>query len=113
VTARGSDINLIARLPGARRLIVEAAQRAAQVITVSDALRGAMIALGIPSDHISVLRNGVDLNLFRPISRLEARRELGLPERGTILASVGNLLPEKGHELVIHAVKLLEDVAAM
>lgn len=113
VTAHGSDINLIARFPPARRLIIEAARRAARVITVSAALRRTMIELGVSPDHISVLRNGVDLSLFRPISRSDARRELGLPAEGTTIASVGNLLPVKGHELVIAAAKLLPDIEAV
>ena len=113
ITARGSDINLIANVPRARRLIAEAARRAARVITVSAALREAMIDLGISPEHISVLRNGVDLSLFHPISRSEARRDLGLPAEGTFIASVGNLVPEKGHELFIAAAKLLPDVEAV
>lgn len=109
VTARGSDINLIAQLPRARRLIVRAAHQAARVIAVSAALKNAMMDLGVPDDRISVLRNGVDLNLFHPISRSDARRDLGLSPRGATIASVGNLVPEKGHELVITASSLLPD----
>jgi glycosyltransferase involved in cell wall biosynthesis len=76
---------------------------------VSGALKRAMIELGIPGDRITVLRNGVDLERFRPVSRADARARLGL--RGPLLASVGNLVSEKGHDLVIRAIARREGLA--
>lgn len=109
VTARGSDINLFARLPGARELILRAAEEASRIISVSEALKKSMIEVGIEPERICVLRNGVDLILFQPIARDDARRKLGLPP-GRIVASVGNLVPEKGHEFAIRAIAELSGV---
>jgi glycosyltransferase involved in cell wall biosynthesis len=112
VTARGSDINHIARLEGPRRRIVAAAQAAGRVIAVSRALKDAMVELGIDPDRIVVLRNGVDLELFRPVDRAEARRALDLTA-AKVAVSVGNLVPEKGHELFIEALASLPGVAGL
>ncbi len=101
-TARGSDVNLIAGMPGPREAILRMARAAAKVITVSDALRRALIALGVEPPRIETLRNGVDTDFFAPVPQQEARRELGFPE-GPLVVSVGNLAEEKGHDLVLDA----------
>ena len=107
VTARGSDINLIAQLPGPRRKIIDAARRCAAVVTVCQALKDSMVALGADASHVTVLRNGVDLEAFHPEPREEARGAFGL-SRFT-LVSVGNLLELKGHDLCIRAVAEMPD----
>ena len=48
-----------------------------------------------------MLRNGVDLRLFRPLDRETTRRRLGLD--GPTLISVGHLIERKGHHLIIEA----------
>jgi len=108
VTARGSDINLIAHLDGPRQMILDAANRAHALIAVSRALATAMTDLGIDSKRIVVLRNGVDCSLFQPLDRTTARLELGITA-GPVLAAVGNLVPEKGHDLIIKALPALPD----
>ncbi|WP_119418799.1 glycosyltransferase [Desertibaculum subflavum] len=107
ITARGTDINLIPAYPGPRRLIVEAAARADGIITVCRALKDRLVELGAAPDKIRVLRNGVDLAMFRPADRAAARAALGL--RRTALVSVGHLIERKGHDLVIAALPELPD----
>lgn len=109
VTARGSDINLIAQSARPRKMILDAARTAGRLIAVSAALKRAMIELGIEAERIVVLRNGVDLELFRPIPMSDARHRLGLGP-GRLVASVGNLVPEKGHDLVIRAIAAMHSV---
>ena len=107
ITARGTDVNLIPRYRIPRALIRNAAHRAAGIITVSQALKDAIIALGIPESDITVLRNGVDLELFHPGEREAARARLGVS--GTVLLSVGHLIERKGHEYAIGALATLQD----
>lgn len=102
VTGRGSDLTFIPQLPTPRRLIREAAMSAAGLITVCAALRDPLVELGVPAERVTVLRNGVDLEFFRPLDREEQRRALGL-SRPTVL-SIGNLVELKGHDLVIGAI---------
>jgi glycosyltransferase involved in cell wall biosynthesis len=108
ITARGSDINLIAELRGPRVSIRRAAADVAAIIAVSQPLRDKIVGLGVDEAKIRVLRNGVDLERFCPIDRMAARADLGIDlGPGPVLASVGNLVPEKGHDLVIEALGLL------
>src|SRR6185437_2425274 len=85
ITARGTDVNLIPQFPRPRRMIVDAAREAAGIIAVSQALKDAIVQLGIPEEKILVLRNGVDLELFRPGPREAIRAKLGLS--GPVLLS--------------------------
>jgi teichuronic acid biosynthesis glycosyltransferase TuaC len=110
ITARGTDVNLIPEYGIARRLLRWAAAQAAGIIAVSDALRGRLIELGVPGSRIETLRNGVDLALFAPQDRAAARRELGLHVDGSVVLSVGWLIPRKGHDLVIRAAAALPEV---
>ena len=107
VTARGSDINLIAEIPAPRRLILRAAGEAAASIAVSNGLKLRMVQLGATAEKIHVFRNGVDLAQFQPIDRDSAKAALGW--RTKILLSVGNLLELKGHHLVIDAMRNLPE----
>lgn len=107
VTARGTDINLIPQYSAPRRMILKAAAEAAGLITVCEALKDRMVELGVPASRITVLRNGVDLNLFRPKGRDAARAALGLKRR--TIGSVGWLIERKGHHHVIAALPLLPD----
>lgn len=108
ITARGTDINLVPRYRLPRRMIIWAAEQAAHIVTVCAALKRALIELGVAEGKITVLRNGVDLALFRPVDREAERARLGL--RGTTLLSVGYLIRRKGHDIVVRALPLLPDV---
>jgi len=107
ITARGSDLNVMTQYPLPRRMIRWAAQQAAGLVTVSAALAEGLVQLGVARERVSVLRNGVDLTLFRPRDRAVCRADLGL--EGLVLLSVGNLVPIKGHELTIEALTYLPE----
>lgn len=107
VTARGTDVNLIPEYATPRRMIVRAARRAAAVITVCQALKDRLVSLGVPERHVTVLRNGVDLERFRPAAREEVRARLGFT--GITLLSVGHLIRRKGHHIAISALRELPD----
>jgi teichuronic acid biosynthesis glycosyltransferase TuaC len=109
MTGRGTDLTLLPDYPIPRHLIRWAAANADGLITVSGALKRRLASLcnGL-EDRICVLRNGVDTDLFHPHNRMVAREHLGL--RRTTLLSVGNLIPLKGHDLVIRSLGLLPEV---
>jgi glycosyltransferase involved in cell wall biosynthesis len=93
--------------PTPRRLILGAARAADAVVTVSAGLADALAALGVDRGKITVLRNGVDLSLFRPLDRVAARAALGLTRK--TLISVGALIERKGHAHTIDAMAELPD----
>ena len=107
ITARGTDINLIPQHALPRRMILWAARHAAGMITVCQALKDAMVELGIPAANIKSLRNGVDLQLFQPVDRAAARARLKITRR--TLLSVGYLIPRKAHDLIIRALPALPE----
>jgi glycosyltransferase involved in cell wall biosynthesis len=95
VKLHGSDINVIAKLPGPRRLTSWALSRAARVVAVSRALGDEVVALGVPRERIALVMNGVDSELFHPRDRAAARAELGLGSK-PLAVYVGNLKVDKG-----------------
>jgi glycosyltransferase involved in cell wall biosynthesis len=107
VTARGTDLNLIPEFPAPRRMILEAAAKANGLITVCQALKDTLVEMGVAADRVTVLRNGVDLELFRPVDREAARKALDFTRR--TLASVGLLIDRKGHHHIIRALRQLPE----
>lgn len=99
ITARGDDLDLIANYAVPRRWIRWAAMHAAGLIAVSSGLKRRLVGLGVAAERVRMLRNGVDLAMFRPSDRDAARRHLGLT-RPTLLA-VANLVAKKRHELMV------------
>jgi D-inositol-3-phosphate glycosyltransferase len=62
---------------------------------------------GADADKISVVPAGVDLNLFRPVPRAEAKTRIGIsPDCGMILF-VGRIQPLKGIDTLMRALKRL------
>ncbi len=106
MTARGSDVTQLPDHAAPRRMIRWAMARADAMISVSAGLKRAMVALGADAARVTVLRNGVDLQGFRPpADRAALRAGLGL--EGPVLLSVGHLIERKGHHLAIGALAQL------
>jgi glycosyltransferase involved in cell wall biosynthesis len=109
ITARGTDVNLIPEYRVPRKWMLWAAQRCSKIITVSNSLKEKLTEIGVAADTIETLRNGVDLEFFRPLpDREKLRSELRMT--CPTLLSVGNLIELKGHHLVIEALTTLPGV---
>lgn len=100
VTLRGTEVPL-SRDPSRRRRIVAALRGANRVFSVSDSLKQHAVRLGIASDKIAVVGNGVDTARFHCMPRSSAREHLGLPEDAPVLISVGALVERKGFHRVM------------
>lgn len=79
ITYRGSDLNDVPTARGLRAVFGRAlsqisAARAARIVCVS---RGLRERLWWRRDRATILPSGVDTALFRPIPKIEARRQLG------------------------------------
>jgi glycosyltransferase involved in cell wall biosynthesis len=103
LSARGTDINVFPSYWTIRPMIVWSLRNAAGIIAVAAALKSAIVNLGLPSERVCVIPNGVDLERFHPYDQFEARRALGLPTDGKIAISVGSLTEVKNHKLLIAA----------
>lgn len=111
ISALGTDINVIMKNPLARQMMLWAGREAASMITVCEALKTTMVSLGMDGSRITPLRNGVDLELFKPVDRDTTRQQLGV--EGFTLLSVGHLHAVKGHHHVIAALRQMPDVRLM
>lgn len=106
VTARGTDLNLIPNYSLPRRMIKWAANLAQASIGVSSALIDILRGWDVPAERLLVMRNGVDLERFKPVEQLEARRVLAI-HGSPILLSVGHLVENKGHHIAIQALAII------
>jgi glycosyltransferase involved in cell wall biosynthesis len=109
ITARGTDLNLIADQAVPKRMILWAAGVAGASIGVCRALADRLVQLGANAKKVHVLRNGVDLERFVPVPQAEARARVGGPALGKRLVSVGYLIERKGQALTIAALRDLPE----
>ena len=104
-TARGTDINLIPENPLAKKMVLKVFEESVYNFAVCQALKDEMVALGAAPEKTSVLRNGVDLELFAwsdNEKQKQLKADLGI--KGHLVVSVGGLVERKGHHLTIEAV---------
>jgi teichuronic acid biosynthesis glycosyltransferase TuaC len=113
IKARGADIHMWGGKAYALRQMLKAADQAAGLLAVSEALARDMVERGFPNDKITVHYTGLDRALFRPLDRAESRALLassfGIPTDSPLLATVGALIPRKGQQFVIRALARLPE----
>lgn len=78
---------------------------ASRVIAISGAVAAEAAAWGVPPDRIVTIANGVDASRFHPdrTARAHLRGELGIPPSAFLVASAGQLVPWKGHHVLLDA----------
>ncbi|MEW6775143.1 MAG: glycosyltransferase [Bdellovibrionota bacterium] len=103
VTARGSDLNLAARNGLLRPMARGVLLGAAQVTTVSEALRDGAIQLGVPPEKVRVVPSGVAVNPTRPTG--QERPSFPRPKA----VFVGSLRDLKGVDVMLDALAILRD----
>lgn len=78
-----------------------------RIITPSDHVRRRFLCLGLNPDKVVTIHNGVDLEMFRnPPLTNDLRAKYGFGSRTVLVASVGQLIPEKGIGDLIDAAAL-------
>ncbi|MCH7839927.1 MAG: glycosyltransferase [Planctomycetes bacterium] len=91
-----------------RRAARRASRVGARFTTVSEATRRQLITeAGVAPERIELLRNGVNLDLFRETgnaARGRTRASLGFPDSALVVGIVGSLTPVKQPSLLIEAV---------
>lgn len=90
-----------------RKLATETVRQLSGLACVSRQLMEEVIDLGAHPDRVTWFPNTVDLNRFKPMNRVEARRKLGLPEKGPLALFVGHYIERKGPLRVLSALKQL------
>lgn len=102
------SVNALARR-GIEWLVMNRCHR---VVVLSEFMRQRVMAThGIAPERIVLIPGAADPGLFRAAAdRRELRRTLGLPEDGTILFTVRNLVPRMGLETLLDALSELGQV---
>jgi glycosyltransferase involved in cell wall biosynthesis len=106
VKLHGSDLLTLRSDPDRLPFLRQTLRQAQAVVVVSPSMARAAQELGASPGRLHLVPNGVNQDLFRPADRQRARRELGLPLEGPLLAYVGWLVPVKGPEVALKALAL-------
>ena len=86
-----------ARIPGFVPALRRAVREAAVVVTTSEPLRRKVLADGAKGTVIA-MPSSVDLAVFKPGDKAQARHALGLPAEARLVGTAGGLYREKGIE---------------
>jgi glycosyltransferase involved in cell wall biosynthesis len=80
-------------------------RREHRFVAISNAVKGDLVAHGIPERQIVVIPNGIDIDAIRSrlLDRANARTALGVPLDATFVGTIGRLRPIKGHRYLIDA----------
>jgi len=108
ITVRGTDVNYPMRSRAVARQLGAALVAADHVVCVAEALRRAVLALGLPKERVTTLRNGVDGRRFTPGDRAAERARLLVPDDRRLLLCVGHLVVRKGQHLLLEALARLD-----
>lgn len=81
-------------------------------IAISHAIQSVLTTYGIPAERISVVRSAVTAVIPTPAERAAARAvisgELGFDARRPLIAMVGYMTEQKGHEVLVEALGILK-----
>jgi glycosyltransferase involved in cell wall biosynthesis len=105
LSARGSDVNAIFFYSVPRRLVLKSLSHSTRVVAVSNQLKETLVSHGVESKKIAVIPNGVDPALFYMDKEL---REKHKSDPICRILMVGNLIPLKGHSLLLAALGRLQ-----
>jgi D-inositol-3-phosphate glycosyltransferase len=91
----------------AEKVLIESSHHV--VVATDREGREMLEAYGVGPSSLSVVPCGVNLDLFKPQDRLEARRSLGLSPEETVFLYVGRFDPIKGLDRLLEAGAILTD----
>lgn len=68
-----------------------------RLICVSNAARAGLVEQGVDTSRLTIVHNGIDLQVFRPTERTGwLHRELGLPSEARLVVNIGQICLRKG-----------------
>lgn len=108
IQCHGSDVLLLDQVPARKRPTIHAVSAAEGVVAVSQDIARNLMVLGVNSERIRVIYDGVDLSKFQPASKVAARERLGITGGDPVVLFVGNLVPVKAVDVLLAACGQLE-----
>ncbi|MDQ2799440.1 MAG: glycosyltransferase family 4 protein, partial [Armatimonadota bacterium] len=81
-----------------------------RMVTVSNSVRETLLRCGVANEKIEVIHHGTDVEAFSrtTLDRKVARHELGIPDDSVAVGIVGRIAPEKGHRVLLEAMRKLD-----
>jgi glycosyltransferase involved in cell wall biosynthesis len=101
----GSERNADYR-PKAKDLLVQRLTRSCQDLVLANSEAGAAFnssVIGYPRSRYRVIRNGVDVERFRPRSSQPMKDSLGIPRDARVIGMFASFKPQKNHGLLLDA----------
>ncbi len=82
-------------------------RQADKVIAVTPGIKNFLIENGVSEEKITIIENGANTDLFKPLNQKNLRKQLGLNEKFNYVCFVGNFAPWQGLEYLVKASKLV------
>lgn len=92
------DVQKLSRKTSGKMRLNELREKTSSFVLISREIEEELKGIGIPSERMTMITNGVDTNVFAPLSseeRIPLRQKLGLPEDALVGIYTGRLAPEK------------------
>ncbi len=96
VKVHGSDLNVLAERQPYRRILSRVLPRVGRLVAVSRPLAEKARELGVPAERVTVVRNGLDRELFRVRDRAAERAALGIAPAARWILYAGLIHHTKG-----------------
>lgn len=108
VTLRGMEAFHIQDGDVREKSVAKYLNKVGSVISLSTEMANQAVSMGVRQEKITVIRNGVDTDVFfyKPIE--ESRALLNLPQKIRIVLGVGALIHRKGFDVVIRSMSKID-----
>lgn len=108
ITAHGLDVNGLLKQRLIRFVSLPAIKRADKIIAVSTSLKDELIKLGVRSEKIEVIHNGVDVSRFYPMDKNNLLEQLKLAKDMQRIIYVGGIIWSKGLKYLLEAFRIVK-----
>lgn len=111
VTAHGGDIDkMVKKNQRIYHMTKSILTEADEVIAVGEELYATLVKdFGVPKEKLSLINMGVNLDVFHPLDKAEARKRCGVKDNETPLLFVGNIIEQKGLNELVEAFASLKE----
>lgn len=85
-------------------------RRSSHIIAVTKTIKEVLMEdYKIAAEKITVIHNGADTKIFKPMDKKDCRKRIGLEEDDKVVCFVGNLAPYQGIEYLIESAPLITE----
>ena len=109
VTVYGEDITRLSKEMLSSSITKSNLKESDAIICQSEFLRSEIENIGIRNKKFFIIPMGAKTDRFKPRDKYKARKILNLPEDKKIALFVGHLVPRKGVEYLIRAIKIISE----